>query len=390
MRLLLDYAWSLGLATAFAFGMLGFPAHAQNSLSPKNGTSLIHAEDFNSDEVPDILVASPKNNEITWYRNESKGKSFSSQEVVSSKVRLTKSVFAMDVDGDGDNDALSASSFDDKLSWYKNKDGYGSFGGQKVFDSNAGSPYSIYGTDFNEDDKPDLVFASNENGKIAWCKNKGSTLSSQNVISTSADGARAVHGGDIGGNGKPDVIMVASSFAGTNKVSWYRNTPGGFASENIISQKHQGLRSVVGVDMGQNGNVDVVAASAGDGKIAWYKNTNGYGTFSGQKTITTNAPGVQTVAVADVDGDGDYDVLSASNRKGRIAWYENVNGKGKFSDQKVITSQGNYSALHVADITQDGDPDVVFISEAKSQVLWSGNQIDEGNGFTKPKVIGPK
>lgn len=388
MRSLFKSAWSLGLITALFFGTVGSVATAQDGPAPRNGTSLIHAEDFNSDDAPDIILASPKNNEITWYRNEKKGKSFSKKNVVSTKVRLTKSVFAMDVDGDGDQDALSASSFDDKLSWYKNTDGYGSFGDQKVFESNAASPYSLYGTDFTENDKPDVVFASNEKGKIAWCKNEGGSLSNQNVISTSADGARSVHAGDIGGNGKPDVLMVASSFAGTNKVSWYRNTSGGFASENIISEKHQGLRSVVGADMGQNGNMDVLAASAGDGKIAWYKNKNGYGTFGEQRIITKKAPGVQTIAVADVDGDGDYDVLSASNRKGRIAWYENADTG--FSKPKVITSQSNYSALYVADIAQDGDPDVVFISEDDSQVLWSDNQIDEGNGFSEPKVIGPK
>ncbi len=390
MRFLSHYAWSLGLATALAFGMMGLPAHAQNSPAPENGTSLIHAADFNSDDAPDVLVASPKNNEITWYRNEKPRGTFSEQEVVSSEVRLTKSVFAMDVDGDGSRDALSASSFDDKLSWYKNTDGYGSFGDQEVFEDKAGSPYSLYGEDFSGDGKPDVAFASNENGKIAWCENEDGGLSGQSVISTSADGARAVHAGDIGSNGDPDILMVASSFAGTNKVSWYRNTPGGFASENIISEKHQGLRSVLGVDLGQDDNIDVVAASAGDGKIAWYENTDGYGTFSNQKVITTKAPGVQTVSVADVDGDGDYDVLSASNRKGRIAWYENLDNKDGFSDQKVITSQSNYSALHVADIKQDDDPDVVFISEDKSQVLWSENQVDEGNGFGDPKVIGPK
>lgn len=390
MRLLSESAWPLAVATTLLLLIVGPAAHAQDSPAPANGTSLIYAEDFNSDSAPDVLVASPKSNELIWFRNEDPRGTFSEKNVISTKVRLTKSVFAMDVDGDGDSDALSASSFDDKLSWYKNTDGYGSFGEQKVFDGNAGSPYSIYGADFTGNGSLDLAFASNENGKTAWCKNEGSTLSEQNVIATNADGARSVHAGDISSNGNIDIAMVASSFAGTNKVSWYRNTPGGFASENIVSQKHQGLRSVIAVDVTQNDNVDLLAASAGDGKIAWYKNTDGYGTFSEQKVITTNAPGVQTIAVADVDGDGDYDVLSASNRKGKIAWYENLDDQEGFSDQKVITSQGNYSALHVADIKQDGDPDVIFISEKKSQVLWSGNQIDEGNGFASPKVIGPK
>ena len=42
------------------------------------------------------------------------------------------SVFAADVDGDGDLDVLSASQGDDKIAWYENTDGAGSFGSQQA------------------------------------------------------------------------------------------------------------------------------------------------------------------------------------------------------------------------------------------------------------------
>ena len=46
-------------------------------------------------------------------------------------------------------------------------------------------------------------------------------------------------------------------------------------------------------------------------------------TFSGQYTITTAAEDAMSVFAADVDGDGDMDVLSASRIDHKIAWYEN-------------------------------------------------------------------
>jgi len=54
-------------------------------------------------------------------------------------------------------------------------------------------------------------------------------------------------------------------------------------------------------------------------------------------TITTSANGAQSVYTADVDGDGDMDVLSASYYDDKIAWYEN-DGSGSFSEHAISTS----------------------------------------------------
>ena len=40
------------------------------------------------------------------------------------------------------------------------------------------------------------------------------------------------------------------------------------------------------------------------------------------RTITTNADNAHSVYAADIDGDGDIDVLSASSNDNKIAWYE--------------------------------------------------------------------
>jgi len=42
-----------------------------------------------------------------------------------------------------------------------------------------------------------------------------------------------------------------------------------------------------------------------------------------EKVITTTAAYVQSVYAADLNGDGDLDVLSASSEDDKIAWYEN-------------------------------------------------------------------
>jgi hypothetical protein len=59
-----------------------------------------------------------------------------------------------------------------------------------------------------------------------------------------------------------------------------------------------------------------------DDKIAWYEN-DGQQNFTSH-SITTAADGAESVYAADVDGDGDMDVLSASSNDDKIAWYENL------------------------------------------------------------------
>lgn len=53
--------------------------------------------------------------------------------------------------------------------------------------------------------------------------------------------------------------------------------------------------------------------------------------------MIANAP-VRSVHATDVDGDGDVDVLSASEGDNKIAWYENIDGKGRFGEQRAITT----------------------------------------------------
>lgn len=392
----IDFLWPVLVTAVFALLTAGplfvHTASAQEDgvPDPINTVSGLHVTDLDSDDAPDVLVASPKSSEIAWYQNgDPKGK-FSNRSVITTNVRLLKSVTASDLDQDGDVDVVSASSLDNKVAWYENTDGYGSFSDQKVMEKKAASPYSVYAGKLDDDDDRDVLFASNGGGLVAWCKNEGGSFSGQNKISSNVAGARSVNGADLDSDGDQDALSASSSFGGTNKIAWYRNTIGGFASQNVISKKVKGARAIIGVDLDQDGDADVVSASSGDGKIAWYENTDGYGTFSKQKVITDQMSGAQTVSAADIDGDGDLDLVAASNKNGKIAWFENMGKKKGFSGMKVITKKENYKSAFVADIDVDGDPDIAFISESKSRVAWVSNQIEQGKGWTSQRVIGPQ
>ena len=63
----------------------------------------------------------------------------------------------------------------------------------------------------------------------------------------------------------------------------------------------------------------------------------GYTQFGTQQIITANAIGAKSVYAADLDGDGDMDVLSSSEVDEKVAWYKNLDGLGNFGSQQVIS-----------------------------------------------------
>lgn len=63
----------------------------------------------------------------------------------------------------------------------------------------------------------------------------------------------------------------------------------------------------------------MVAAFEFTGTVTWYQNMDGLGGFSSGADIATDAPGATWVTVADLDDDGDLDVVSASSTDGTYA-----------------------------------------------------------------------
>ncbi|KGE86811.1 FG-GAP-like repeat-containing protein, partial [Phaeodactylibacter xiamenensis] len=243
---------------------------------------------------------------------------FTSNTIATSADGAT-SVYAMDLDGDGDADVLSASLNDDKIAWYEN-DGSGNFGAQQVITTSADGAGSVYAMDLDGDGDADVLSASSLDDKIAWYENDGSgNFGAQQVITTSADGASSVYAMDLDGDGDVDVLSASD-----NKIAWYENDgSGNFGAQQVITTSADGARSVYAMDLDGDGDADVLSASSYDDKIAWYEN-DGSGNFGAQQVITILSYGAaRSVYAMDLDGDGDADVLSASLNDDKIAWYEN-------------------------------------------------------------------
>ena len=145
----------------------------------------------------DVLIAKYDENRIGWFENSGSDDNWSFWSITTSANQAI-SVYAMDLDGDGDMDVVSASQDDNKIAWYENNGGREDFTAHTV-DTNAQDAKSVYGMDMDNDGDIDLLSASASDDKIAWYENDGAPDPSftAHTITTNADGAYSVYSIDV-------------------------------------------------------------------------------------------------------------------------------------------------------------------------------------------------
>ena len=346
-----------------------------------HGAKCVYAADLDGDGDPDVLSASwlswGERDKIAWYEND-RTLQFGPQRVITTEADGAASVHAADLDGDGDLDVLSASSNDKKIAWYEN-DGAGQFGPPQVI-SNPVSATSVWAADLDGDRDFDVLSASYG---PTWYENDGSGRFGLPKVISNSFVAHSVCAADLDVDGDMDVLVSCGW-----GIAWYENDGTGHFNDRTdqlgtqtiietLTEDEEWLRSVHAADLDGDGDLDILSASSSyhsyDGKITWYEN-DGAGQFGSQQVITTEANGATAVYAADLDSDGDLDVLSASRGDNKIAWYENE-GSGRFASRRVIYAEVNGArSVYAADLDGDGDLDVLSASSNDDKIAWYENE----------------
>ena len=128
-------------------------------------------------------------------------------------------------------------------------------------------------------------------------------------------------------------------------------------------------------DVDRDGDLDLLSALInGDEKVAWGEN-DGNQHFT-THVVASGGDYAYSVAAADMDGDGDIDLLSAANDYS-IAWDEN-DGHQSFITHAILPAGLNGRLVKPADIDGDGDLDVVAV--LRERISWLENA---GGVFTE-------
>lgn len=297
--------------------------------------------------------------------------------------------FPVDVDGDGDMDVLATAGrysppyfFSGRIEWWENVDSVGTSWTYHTVDDNFTSAPSVSSADLDGDGDMDLIGAAR--GTInypTWWENvDGSGLNLvEHTISTLIQDVGSVDTADVDGDGDVDLLCAS---VGYNDVVWLENADGSGSNwiDHIIDGSVNTPYDVYGADVDGDGDRDVVAPAFNGDQISWWENIDGTGTVWNEHVVSSNFNGARSVFASDVDGDGDTDILGAASLEWAVTWWENYDGSGSNWVEHFISSSFNYAfAVHAYDVDQDGDTDVLGASYFGDDItVWENT---DGSGL---------
>ncbi len=351
--------------------------------------------DFDGDGAPDVALAhygnfiAPK---VSWMRNAGDG-TFERPQLLAASGD-TMDVVAADLDGDGDVDLAFAQSSEGTtgqavLVWLN--DGRGGFGGEARFPTGAG-PTGIAAGDIDGDGDIDLVTANNgfNAANVSVLVNDGAAgFATRRDLAAPGQKPRRVEVADLTGDGRPEI--VASLSDGSPDFAVFTNDGrGGFGTPTLHSAGFTSATDggVKLADLDRDGDADVLFGAMANGlvsSVALFRNQGGGQLGAPESLMTAMAFGtVYDFAVADVTGDGWPDILGTAQSSAYGWVLLPGDGRGGFWSAQVFRSGEMARAIAAADFDGDGDLDVAVVNSGSLTLTVHEN---ENGSFAMPTRV---
>lgn len=195
-----------------------------------------------------------------------------------------------------------------------------------------------------------------------------------------------VNSADVNGDGHLD--LYASNFSsGQQNQLWINDGSGGFSAANIAGDT-QSYASIM-ADLDGDGDIDIVSPSAG-GPLVRILLNDGAGSFTAGTSLSSAGSVNRGVASGDVDGDGDIDLYigTDSSLVQNTLWINN--GAGGFTGTSIAGDSFKVFGAVMGDVDGDGDLDLYAGTLASSGTVQQNKLwINDGSGvFSASDITG--
>lgn len=326
--------------------------------------------DFNGDGFMDLVGAATQVQQVTWWQNvDGTGTNWTSHPI-GGNFGGVYHLAVGDIDGDNDMDVVVSVNEEHDIILYINASGDGLTWTAITVDGFFGDPISVTMADVDGNGIMDIA-AVGESGGVAWWRNHfgNGFVWFKTPVDDTFIWAFGVSVADIDGDNDHDIVASSRTL---HEISWWENTDaiGGTWSRHLIKSGAGGARPVFAADLDHDGDMDVVSSPFGAIDLFWYENENGDGLTWTSHLLDADF-GAFSLFVTDLDRDGNNDILGAGRGEDTLAWWDNVNGNGtSFVRNDIDTFMFNTTSINAADMDGDNDLDILGTSNDCDDFAW--------------------
>lgn len=336
----------------------------------------VNAVDFGRGKGTEFLVSDGGSSQLNLLKRSAQGWS----ETPLAEITIPASTQVVDYDGDGLLDIVVAdlgvypltTELAGKIILLRQQ-ASGKFAREILFDG-LGRTSDVRVLDLDQDGDKDIAVAvfGGATGEIFWMENLGSGKHRKHLL-FELSGALNVSAGDINGDGKVDLVSLIAQ-EHEMIMGFINQGNGNFKREILARAPHPmfGSTAMVLIDLDGDQDLDIVFTNGDafdtqvDPKpyhgVQWLENL---GNLKFQFHNIGRFYGAASVAVGDLDLDGDLDLVVGSwvnywddPKRHSMVWYEN-NGRQEFTPHPIADAPAGIVTIALEDVTGDGRPDIV-------------------------------
>ena len=256
-----------------------------------------------------------------------------------------------------------------------------------------GKATSVAAADVDGDGKPDLV-ATSETNTVSIFRNIGTAAAvvfeAPVTLYTSYTYAEGVAVGDLDGDGKPDIAVTNNQ---SNTVSVFKNT-GAIGTISFASPQAQATgqapQSVAIADLNGDGKAELLVTNFYGNSVSIYRNTAVTGSFAFTRTDLTTGVQPYSLAIGDLDGDGKPELLTGGDMAGTVSIFQNSSDSGSainFTNRQDLPAGFTPYGIAIGDLDGDGRPDIATTGYSDNTIAILQNKGAKGTISFLPKVI---
>ena len=147
-----------------------------------------------------------------------------------------------------------------------------------------------------------------------------------------------------------------------------------FSESQAINNNPTAIRttSVALGDIDSDGDLDIVEGNNGANTI-WLN--DGVGTYT--EDVSLGSSNTHSIALGDIDGDGDLDMVTANHSSSNKVWFNQggiqAGSEGTFIDSGQNLGFGYHYSILLADVNKNGHLDVVIGTTGTASKIWLNN-----------------